>query len=67
MTYKHIQRIQKQFVQIIPYKTNDGWTRCATTHRYFLDYNPKTADQRIVDWKTNKVEWQYYRDFYNGN
>jgi len=59
MTYEHIKRVQKQFVQIIPYRTEDGWTRCAKTNRYFLDYNPKNAVQRIVDGQTNKVEWQY--------
>lgn len=63
MTYKHIQRIQKQFVQIVPYKTIDGWIRCAQTHRYFLDYNSKTLDQRIIDGETNKVEWQYRRTY----
>ena len=67
MTYKHLQRVEKALVKIDePYKTEDGWTRCAETHRYFLDYDEKTADQRIIDKKTGKVEWSYYRDFYNG-
>ena len=59
MTYKHIQRIQKQFVQMIPHRTEDGWMRCAKTHRYFLDYNPKTLEQQIVDGKTEKTEWKF--------
>lgn len=57
MTYEHIKRVQNRLVQIIPHRTEDGWIRCARTDRYFLDYNPKTVDQRIVDGKTNKVEW----------
>ena len=67
MTYEQIHEVQKHFVPMIPYQTKDGWMRSAKSDRYFLDYNPKTADQRIVDGKTEKVEWQYYRDFYNGN
>lgn len=67
MTYKHLQRVSNEMVKLdTPYKTEDGWVRCAETHRYFLDYNETTADQRIVDKKTGKVEWSYYGDFYTG-
>lgn len=67
MTYKHLQRIEKEMVKLdTPYETKDGWTRCAETHRYFLDYNERTADQRIVDKKTGKTEWSYYGNFYTG-
>lgn len=67
MTYKHLQHVQRELEKIEkPYKTEDGWTRCAESNRYFLDYDETTADQRIVDKKTNKVEWSYYHDFYTG-
>ena len=67
MTAKHLKRVERALVKIdTPYKTEDGWLRCAESYEYFLDFNETTADQRLVRKKTGEVEWSYYGDFYTG-